>query len=114
MAALYPRECTLRVEMRPVQCILFAEGDFVTIRGQVVKSRQVEEEEGEPPHDYYEIILEKPLCERAADSAWPMFYTQVVNVKPKMLGHWVEVSGTMEGVEAGYNIDQKSIREVRD
>lgn len=57
-----PAEKTLTVK-----CIPFAEGDFVTISGQVVKSRQVEEEEGEPPHDYYEIILEKPLCGTGTD-----------------------------------------------
>jgi hypothetical protein len=100
-----PAEKTLAVK-----CIPFAEGDFVTISGQVVKSRQVEEEEGEPPHDYYEIILEKPLCGNGTDPA--PIYTQVIDVKPEMLGHYVEVRGPMYGTVDGYNIEQKSIREV--
>jgi hypothetical protein len=99
-----PAEKTLTVK-----CIPFAEGDFVTISGQVVKSRQVEEEEGEPPHDYYEIILEKPLCGTGTDPS--PIYAQIIDVKPEMLGHYVEVQGIMTGGLDWY-IEPKSIREV--
>lgn len=45
-------------------CINYTEGQSVTVRGQILESATLEEEEGEPPQNYMVILLEKhkALC----------------------------------------------------
>jgi hypothetical protein len=94
-------------QTREVKCIPFSEGETVTISGYVAKTRQVDEEEGEPPHDFYQIILDKPLCDKTYKDT--LVYSQEIDVKPELLGYSIEIEGTMtQGLD--WYIEPKSIR----
>ena len=82
-----------------VACIPYVEGDTVTVSGHVALTRQVEEAEGEPPHNYYEIVLEVPLCSKDGGLTLTALPT---SLKRDMLGHFVTITGTMEAGESVY------------
>jgi len=90
-----------------VACIPYGEGDTVTVKGHVALTRQVEEEEGEPPHNYYEIVLDVPLCSKDGGLTLTALPT---SLKRDMLGHFVTITGTMESGDSPY-LNEKSVSE---
>jgi hypothetical protein len=91
-------------------CIPYAEGDTVTVTGQVALTRQVEEEEGEPPHNYYEIVLEVPLCFKGGGGL-TLTSLPMSSLKREMLGHILTVTGTMEAGGDSVYLNEKSVSE---
>jgi hypothetical protein len=92
-------------------CFAFAEHQRVTLRGTIVQSATTEEEEGDPPHKYMAIILDHPVC--LATNVEDKYTFIEENVPTKWLGHYVDITGNMEGGLNGYAIDEiSSIKDV--
>jgi hypothetical protein len=88
-------------------CASFTEGQTVTLHGQIFQGKTLVEEEGEPPHKYLAIVLDRPICIGVDDR----YSLLTVAIPEKWLGHSVVITGNMEGCVDGYCIDVKSIKD---
>jgi hypothetical protein len=85
-----------KAEPKTDACVIVADGEPVTVRGQIVQSATTAEGEGEPPHKYMMLILDKPVCFKAnpfgehRDNEYSVVVTPVAT---RWLGHEVVVTG---------------------
>jgi len=86
--------------------------EFVTVQGNVLESATLQDEEGEPPHNYMVILLDHALCLKGSKEHDNLYE---INVPISWLGHYVIINGKMEGCADGpngYCLDVKTIRDV--
>jgi len=89
-------------------CVLFKEGDFLTVKGKVLKTlMEVEDRENAPRKEVFMLIPDKPLCYGA--TSVPLFPSALA---AKFLGKHVAVSGRPEGDFAGWHINVSNVKSI--
>jgi hypothetical protein len=83
--------------------VIFAEEQQIILQGIIVQSATIEEAEGEPPHNYMAITMDKPICwEKDLEQ---QTFIEVYPIPVKWLGHDVRtlVQRQYEGVKANHD-----------
>jgi hypothetical protein len=68
------------------------------LRGTIMQSRTIVEEEGQPPHKYLVIVFDQPLCilgERPATFIPVMADGNMKTIDKDWIGHHVDVTATV-------------------
>lgn len=79
---------------RGQSCKIFNDNDLLTLTGTVVQSATVQEYEGVKPHKYMAMVLDDPICFRAAqDQEIRLILGQPIPMR--WLGHYVKAEGRL-------------------
>jgi hypothetical protein len=91
-------------------CLTVDENHKITLHGRIVQSATTEEEEGDPPHKYMAIVLDKPICnlDNRNQTLLP-----ADSISKKLLGHYVDVTGSvMVTADVDWSFHVQSIKDV--